>query len=685
MDAQELYELLPAIHRLRDHAEGEPLRALLAVLAREAGAVEENLAQLYDDLFIETAADWAVPYIGDLIGYRSLYGVTPQIASPRAEVANTIGYRRRKGTASMLEQLARDVTGWDARVVEFFQLLATTQYMNHIRPENRATPDLRHWRPLADAGTPFDSLSHTADVRRISRARGRFNIPNIGIFLWRIAAYSHTRSPAVGLDARRFRFSPLGADMPLYNLPLPEAAITHLAEPANVPQPLARRRLREELDQHYGVGRAILVERASIDAQGRLDPAQPIVPVPLSDILVCNLQDVPDGGGGVGWAHTPVPAAKVAIDPVLGRLAFGGDETGMILVSYQYGFTADMGGGEYERAATFDEELAPVRQVAMDSSLQNALAPGAGAVEIRDSGRYAENLSLAVPAGERIEVRGANGARPTLVLGAEFAIGGGVGADVALNGLLIAGGTIRISGSLRRVRLSHCTLVPGLGLNEDGTPTVPGAPSIVLESAGTALEIDHCITGSLRVAADATVTISDSIVDALADDAVAFSGLDGVSAGAPLTLLNATIIGRVWAREMPEATNTLFLAALPEPDPPGPTQWKYPVRVDQRQSGCVRFSYVPPGSRLPRRYRCRPQSAAEAARVRPSFTSRGYAAAGYGQLSRRCAPEITAGADDGSEMGAFHGLFGAQRETNLRVRLDEYLRFGLEAGIFYAS
>ena len=56
--------------------------------------------------------------------------------SQRAQVANTLAYRRRKGTAAVLEQLARDVTGWNASVVEFFQLLATTQYMNHLRPEN---------------------------------------------------------------------------------------------------------------------------------------------------------------------------------------------------------------------------------------------------------------------------------------------------------------------------------------------------------------------------------------------------------------------------------------------------------------------------------------------------------------------------------------------------------------------
>ena len=42
-------------------------------------------------------------------------------------------------------------------------------------------------------------------------------------------------------------------------------------------------------------------------------------------------------------------------------------------------------------------------------------------------------------------------------------------------------------------------------------------------------------------------------------------------------------------------------------------------------------------------------------------------------------------AHDESEMGVMHDLYQPQRETNVRIRLDEYLRFGLKAGIFYAS
>jgi hypothetical protein len=36
-------------------------------------------------------------------------------------------------------------------------------------------------------------------------------------------------------------------------------------------------------------------------------------------------------------------------------------------------------------------------------------------------------------------------------------------------------------------------------------------------------------------------------------------------------------------------------------------------------------------------------------------------------------------------MGVFSYLKQPQREANLRTSLEEYLRFGLEAGIFFAS
>jgi hypothetical protein len=112
-----------------------------------------------------------------------------------------------------------------------------------------------------------------------------------------------------------------------------------------------------------------------------------------------------------------------------------------------------------------------------------------------------------------------------------------------------------------------------------------------------------------------------------------------------------------------------------------------PMQVARRQIGCMRFCYVTPVSRTPRRYHCQPDiSPAQGhARVRPRFNSLRYGKAAYCQLALDCAAEILRGADDESEMGAFHDLFQPQRTANLRARLDEYAPAAFDAGILFAN
>jgi len=674
IDAGRIYNLLPAIYRLRDADQGGPLKQLLAVVAEQVAVIEEDLAQLYDDQFIETAADWAIPYIGDLIGYRALNGVLPQIASPRAEVANTIGYRRRKGTLAVLEELAYVVTGWDARAVEFFQLLATTQYMNHIRLQNRVPPHLGkgiaftppapppNWERLERLNGAFETIAHTLDVRHISNRRGKFNIPNIGIFLWRLRAYSLTDSPATKLDEHRYLFSPLGNSTQLYNSPVTQTTVTELATPRNVPEPLSRRVLDEYLADLYG--RSLTLNKNGAD-------------IGVQDIVICNLSDA----GMNKWAHEP-PPGKLALDPVLGRIALNSADAvpQSLLVKFHYGFSADMGGGEYPRAQTFT--AAPDQIVNTGQNIQTALGAvqtKGGVVEIRSGGRYEETISITAGASATVELRAANGMRPHLALGADFRIDGAGTSEVVLNGMLISAKTIRV-GNLGKLILRHCTLVPGLTLDIDGSPHSPGVPSLVIDTPNTRVEIDHCIVGGIRADLEASVTISNSIVDATDETNIAFAGPEDKPVGSALTIENSTLIGKVHTRLMSLASNTIFLAGLAQND-----TWNAPVLCERKQEGCIRFSYVPPGSRTPRRFKCQPATNADVLRVRPQFTSLRYGDAAYCQLSQRCAPEIRLGADDEAEMGAFHNLFQPQRESNLRVRLDEYLRVGLEAGIFYAT
>jgi len=135
-----LYKLLPAVYRERDAAEGYPLRALLRLVTDQADILQVDIQRLWDNFFIETCERWAIPYIGDLVSNNLLHD-TSRIKTPntahelfpdlagrdlrpdiairtRADVAKTIYYRRRKGTLPMLEELARDVTGWAAHIIE---------------------------------------------------------------------------------------------------------------------------------------------------------------------------------------------------------------------------------------------------------------------------------------------------------------------------------------------------------------------------------------------------------------------------------------------------------------------------------------------------------------------------------------------------------------------------------------
>lgn len=695
-NARSLFELLPAIHRIRDAelaksqglARG-PLEELMAVLAEQIAIASESLDQCDDDLFIETCADWVVPYIGDLIGYRSLHSVDAAIASPRAEVAHTIALRRRKGTALVLEQLARDVTRWDARAVEYFQRLCTTQTMNHRRLHNRQSPDLRQGAALEWIGTAFETANRTVDVRRIESGRGRHNIPNVGLHLWRIQAYSRSAAPATRDGPRRYRISPLGHDLPLYNRPVSEDDITHLAEPDNVPSPLSRRRLADGLPRYYA-------DRPS--AVAPVDNAHPSlvlwvdgVEIERAAIRICHL-----GDEGAGWAHTPPADDTYAIDPVLGRVALPANapDPAEVRLTWHEGFSADIGGGEYERgdslpvpedgvniAVVRAQDTAPGEHADIASAL--TAIGGDGVIEVADNSRYSETLAIAIADEGSVEIRARNGRCPTLALGG-LSIEGGTNANFTLNGLLIAGAPLTVPDSggnaLATLNLRHCTLVPGIGLGTTGLPLQPGDPSLVVAIAGVEVEIERCITGAVRAHEHSTVNVADSLIDANGASMAAFAAPDGDAPGAALSLVACTVIGKIHATEFGLVSNSILLAALANSD-----SWTAPVRTARKQVGCVRFSWLPLTSIVPARHHCQPDPDAGSGGALPRFSSLHYGTPAYGQLTTSTPDAIRRGADDESEMGVFHHLYGAQRETNLKIRLAEYLRVGLHAGIIHES
>ena len=88
--------------------------------------VRRSIDGLWADQSIETCADWVIPYIGDLVATRLVTGLDAR--GQRLDVANTIGWRRRKGTVTTLDAVASDMTGWGVHVLEAFRRLARTRH-----------------------------------------------------------------------------------------------------------------------------------------------------------------------------------------------------------------------------------------------------------------------------------------------------------------------------------------------------------------------------------------------------------------------------------------------------------------------------------------------------------------------------------------------------------------------------
>ncbi|MBD2066018.1 PQQ-like beta-propeller repeat protein [Leptolyngbya sp. FACHB-671] len=392
-----LYKLLPAIYQIRDAVEGEPLRALLALIEQELLTIEGDITGLYDNWFIETCAEWAVPYIGDLLDVEKLYTDDNSHVygqqERRAYVANTLAYRRRKGTTAMLEQLTQDVMGWRARAVEFARLVGTTQNLNHIR-SNSTTFNLRTNNSLQQTGTPFEQqAAYTAEIRPIRRG-GRYSVVNIGLFVWRLYSYPIERStaravlgPGSEITGQYYTFNPLGNDAPLFNQPQTETDIITLAQEINVPSILRREVLADELKQR----RQLRLQGKSLEGLHYFD-LEPVLqlfvngqpnPIPPEEILIYSLGEEDESGKTV-WRIPPdesdrstddtlLPTQVVAVDPELGRIAFLHQPwPTRVEVSYSYGFSDDLGGGSYSRNEPDSDRITLSTQ---NQETENSISP----------------------------------------------------------------------------------------------------------------------------------------------------------------------------------------------------------------------------------------------------------------------------------------------------------------------
>jgi len=537
--ADRLWSLLPAIYRTQDDVvrihpadpNSEtigPLRELVNRIGVQVAAVRRGVDALAANQFIETCDDWAIPYIGDLLATRLVACMDAR--AQRLDVARTIYYRRRAGTVGLLEELASDIVGHDARVVEFFRRMGRTRHLfdppvgsapRAAGPTDRATPavvegllgaftrtqaggyaDLRNVYGATNAHTAFDEFFHTADFRRGRQTTGWHDIPRLGVFVWWLHAYpilNATPVPRAGCLGQ-YSFDPTGRDIPLF---------------------APSERARADFGEHW------------------VSPQEWKLPTPIREVLwEAAPQELYPRAFSVGLGGGIAPAladpTTLRIDPPTGRFSFpGGAPLGRITTTYSFGLSGPVGAGGFdERLLPGLDQPAVTATPSLGVGLDAALAAvtGDATIEIADSATYpGPAANLTIPAGATLVLRAANQSRPVLrwPAGADWTITGGAGCTLVIQGAHLQGGDIRLAGDFDTVRLRLATLDPGTSGLAD-TPAAVFRTAIdgrllnptrlLIAGAIKSLILERCIVGPIRTVDGGAVeqlTLSDSIIQAI--------------------------------------------------------------------------------------------------------------------------------------------------------------------------
>lgn len=727
--ADKLWNLIPAIYRSLDSdtfGQNGPLREMVNRIGAQAAVVRRSIDRLWQDQSIETCDDWVIPYIADLLATNLIASLDAR--GQRLDVANTIYYRRRKGTLGVLEEIAHDITGWDARVVEFFRRLGRTrhnfdpaiglpsetddplgnrtlQLAEGLIGQWTGTPmggwaDLRNAYGAAQAQSPFgiyptsrppsafDEYFHTADFRAGQGRSGWYNIPKLGVFLWRLQSFrvdytTPVQGPPTGkTPSPCFTFDPTGREIPLFAFPVRSINMNWLEwvspQEWQLPTPISTPLLGVALANPDTEALYAAVQPDGVtlnpNAIGVFTQPSPGSLIPSNQVTA--------------FPQPPNTTPQIMIYPETGKFR-AISPLSSAFVTYCYGFPSTIGAGPYDRRVlgqALPTPPDPLKTVSggtgLDANLGN-VAP-VGTVQINDSLTYTTVKDVNNIAN--VTVMSQNPGRPLIRLAApspkvkEWVFTGNDDSSVlVLDGLFVSGGDIVLNGIFGSVTLRCSTFDPGaagtvlgtLAKAVDGRDLLPCHLWIEAEIAN--LVIDRCILGPIATRTSRTPKISseietlkatDSIVQALGTD-LAFNLTDG-----QVQLSRCSVLGQANAHKL-YASECILDDVF---------------KVDDTQDGCVRFTAWSTGSVLPRQY-----ESVQIAPGAPLFTSRNFGQPGYCQLLESvdnaiirsippvagAATSISAGAQDGSEMGAYARDKNPIKQRSLLIKYQEFMPLGL--------
>jgi hypothetical protein len=655
-----LWNMIPAIYRTLDtdsFNDNGPLREMVNRIGASAAVLRRSIDRLWEDQSIETCDDWVIAYIGDLLATNLVNSLDAR--GQRLDVANTVYYRQRKGTVAILEEIAADITGWNARVVEFFRRMGRTRH-NFDPPVGLAaagptsatqlvatgdgattafptvellnTPiyrgrlqvvvngsaagsddgdgaivasggsgltgtieygtgaitltfatapiggaaitalydylgfdaslqiaegiigsltgsqiggwaDLRNVYGAAKVQTAFDEFSHSADFRLGVDMVGWQNISHLGVFLWRLYSFAAgiTTPVASTKCPGQYSFDPTGRTIPLFAAALRNSSSygDNWVSPQEwqLPGPISLALMQTALENPQQIALyATAVETATAysvtnNSLGVYSfPGSYYELLPSSLFLDANQQTTIYPETGVFLVV--VPPSNPPAPP--------------FFVTYNYGFSSTIGAGPYDRrlpGVAADPTPAPVTQIARAPPNAPPDIPDpspTGTIAIQDSLTYTAinnftgiaNVTVQAAPTTRSVLRWP---APSVGSQNQWALNGAsASSNLLLDGLLISGPDVVLTGSFDSVTLRCCTLDPGnsagssADLQNTSNPSDIYAQSVDqrdltptrlwIEATINTLTFDRCITGPIRTRMGGnvgTLSTNDSIIQGI--------------------------------------------------------------------------------------------------------------------------------------------------------------------------
>ncbi|SCY10400.1 hypothetical protein SAMN05216420_102311 [Nitrosospira sp. Nl5] len=204
--------------------ENGSLESLIRGFADSAARMRREIDRVWTASSIELADDWAVDYLGDLVGAEKLSAQNRR--ANRTTVANMMSYNQRKTTRYLLDQFIGDIFSTEGYVREIERWLLRPPHsldmaFGRTAPLSRGPvaglPNITTPRADDAALIAFDEFAHLPEFGPRRGRAASFDYATIHLNVFATESYRLDMAAPFWLDDTHLTLDPSGRDVPLFH------------------------------------------------------------------------------------------------------------------------------------------------------------------------------------------------------------------------------------------------------------------------------------------------------------------------------------------------------------------------------------------------------------------------------------------------------------------------------------